>query len=134
MNIHFSYFPAYQIKLGELAMRVMSREIRKIQLKEMHCKQCSLMAKSSNFCVEICEIGKKLTELNNKIGKRRARKNPTKEQKWDAKCKQAMMLFQQGHSYLEIAKKLRCHVSSLYRELKKRELLLVVGSFEKRPR
>ncbi|MGH0792465.1 helix-turn-helix domain-containing protein [Bacillus cereus] len=42
---------------------------------------------------------------------------------WDTRCKRAILLFQQGYNYLEIAKEIGCHVSSLYRELKKRGLL-----------
>ncbi|WP_372584192.1 helix-turn-helix domain-containing protein [Bacillus cereus] len=52
--------------------------------------------------------------------KKRATSVPTLEEKWDEKCRIAALLFQQGESYPDIAKEVGCHVSNLYRELKKR--------------
>lgn len=55
--------------------------------------------------------------------KKRTQKVQTPEEKWDARCKQAVELFNQGIEYPIIAKKVGCKVSSLYRELKKRGVL-----------
>ncbi|MGH0992126.1 helix-turn-helix domain-containing protein [Bacillus cereus] len=100
--------------------------MRKIQLKEQYCNNCIApihFPRAYTEICEICEIGKELMELNKKTSRHRARKNPTKSEMWDTRCKRAILLFQQGYNYLEIAKEIGCHVSSLYRELKKRGLL-----------
>ncbi|PEP90420.1 hypothetical protein CN585_28300 [Bacillus toyonensis] len=57
-----------------------------------------------------------------KVCKERKTIVKTPEEEWDEKCQQAVALFYQGVDYPDIAKKLRCHVSNLYRELKKRGL------------
>lgn len=57
--------------------------------------------------------------------KKRASCVPTLEERWDKKCDQAVLLFQQGATYPNIAKFLGCHVSHLYKELKKREQLQI---------
>lgn len=58
------------------------------------------------------------------LGKKEFRKRSTKvksiEEKWDEKCKQAIILYNQGVNYPDIAKEMGCHVSNLYKELKKR--------------
>lgn len=46
-----------------------------------------------------------------------------KVQTIEEKCNQAVRLFNQGTDYPNIAKKMGCNVSSLYRELKKRDVL-----------
>lgn len=43
-------------------------------------------------------------------------------EKWENTCIQAVELHGQGWSYIKIAKKLNCHVTSLRKELKKRGL------------
>lgn len=52
-----------------------------------------------------------------------AKKVKKTEERWDERCKQAVQLFNQGTDYPTIAKKVGCNVSSLYRELKKRNVL-----------
>lgn len=42
------------------------------------------------------------------------------EEKWDERCKQAIYLYNQGIEYPDIAKRVGCNVSNLYKELKKR--------------
>ncbi|MBJ8113806.1 helix-turn-helix domain-containing protein [Bacillus cereus group sp. N6] len=114
-------------------MRAITREIRKVQLKEQYCNKCIAPSNFPRFHIEICKIckiGNELIQLNQKTSKHRAPKNPTKSEIWDTRCKQATLLFQQGHNYLEIAKEIGCHVSSLYRELKKRELLPIPSVVE----
>ncbi|WP_423752609.1 helix-turn-helix domain-containing protein [Bacillus cereus] len=63
-------------------------------------------------------------EMSNKVKVCKKRKTvvQTSEEIWDAKCQQAIVLFNQGIAYPDIAKKVGCHVSNLYRELKKRGL------------
>ena len=61
------------------------------------------------------------------IEKMKTRKKCTKQVKtpeeiWDEKCEKAAVLFNQGEEYPNIAKKVGCHVSNLYKELKKRGL------------
>lgn len=51
----------------------------------------------------------------------------TPEEKWDEKCQQAIILFNQGIDYPDIAKKVGCHVSHLYRELNRRGLFRFPG-------
>lgn len=54
--------------------------------------------------------------------KKRAKQVKTLEEKWDEKCEKAVVLFNQGEEYPAIAKEVGCHVSNLYKELKKRGL------------
>ncbi|MBG9616165.1 hypothetical protein ABE15_24025 [Bacillus cereus] len=63
-------------------------------------------------------------EMSNKVKVCKKRKTvvQTPEEIWDEKCQQAIVLFNQGIAYPDIAKKVGCHVSHLYRELKKRDL------------
>ncbi|MBG9832066.1 hypothetical protein ABE50_30470 [Bacillus wiedmannii] len=63
-------------------------------------------------------------EMSNKVKVCKKRKTvvQTSEEIWDEKCQQAIVLFNQGIAYPDIAKKVGCHVSNLYRELKKRGL------------
>ncbi|WP_065486497.1 MULTISPECIES: helix-turn-helix domain-containing protein [Bacillus cereus group] len=63
-------------------------------------------------------------EMSNKVKVCKKRKTvvQTPEEIWDEKCQQAIVLFNQGIAYPDIAKKVGCHVSNLYRELKKRGL------------
>ncbi|MRB06860.1 helix-turn-helix domain-containing protein, partial [Bacillus thuringiensis] len=69
------------------------------------------------------KIKRECIELEKNIAKKRSQKVQTTEEKWDEKCNQAVQLFNQGMEYPTIAKKVGCNVSSLYRELKKRDLL-----------
>lgn len=57
-----------------------------------------------------------------KVCKKRKTVVQTSEAIWDEKCQQAIVLFNEGIAYPDIAKKVGCHVSNLYRELKKRDL------------
>jgi hypothetical protein len=63
-------------------------------------------------------------EMSNKVKVCNKRKTvvQTPEGIWDEKCQQAIFLFNQGIAYPDIAKRLGCHVSNLYRELNKRGL------------
>lgn len=106
-------------------MRPVPSRIRFFNLQEQHCKNCKFQNIPSKYCIEECNIGKELTALTEKAFKRRCNTLLTSEEKWDNKCKKAVLLFKQGMEYPDIAKKLGCHVSSLYRELKKRKLLLL---------
>ncbi|MFV1456989.1 helix-turn-helix domain-containing protein [Bacillus mycoides] len=81
-----------------------------------------------------CEIGRELIELDKKIFKGRLLRGGTLEEQWNEKCKQAMILFDQGMEYPDIAKLVGCHVSNLYKELQKRGLLKLPKRFEQRVR
>ncbi|EJR63042.1 helix-turn-helix domain-containing protein [Bacillus cereus] len=104
-------------------MRPVPSRIHFFNLQEQHCKNCQFQYMSSKQCIEECEVGKELTTLNEKAFKRRNNTVLTPKEKWNDKCKEAVSLFEQGMEYPDIAKKIGCHVSSLYRELKKRKLL-----------
>lgn len=80
-------------------------------------------ADAEQYCAKCCKIERERIKLEKNIVKKRIQKFQTTEEKWNSKCKKAVQLFNQGEEYPTIAKKLRCNVSSLYRELKKRGVL-----------
>ncbi|MGH1233209.1 helix-turn-helix domain-containing protein [Bacillus toyonensis] len=103
-------------------MRAVAKKVKIIHLQDEYCKNCEYQT-NTEYCIEQCEIGKKLINLGKKEFRKRLLKVKTAEEKWDEKCKQAVILHKQGMDYTNIAKDVGCHVSSLYRELKKRGLL-----------
>ncbi|WP_144518957.1 helix-turn-helix domain-containing protein [Bacillus thuringiensis] len=70
----------------------------------------------------LCEVEKEWKEVDSGVFQRRSIRGKKKKEIWDEKCKQAMLLFEQGVAYPDIAKQLGCHISTLYKELKIREL------------
>ncbi|PEE32922.1 helix-turn-helix domain-containing protein [Bacillus cereus] len=101
-------------------MRAVSKKIRMIHLQDKHCNNCKYQTGIEQYCIEQCEVGKELINLGKKEFRKRLTKVKTIEEKWDEKCKQAIILYNQGVDYPDIAKEVGCHVSNLYRELKKR--------------
>ncbi|ANN35545.1 cobalamin biosynthesis protein [[Bacillus thuringiensis] serovar konkukian] len=99
-------------------MRAVKKKLSIIRLQDKYCKNCKYQTEI--YCIEQCEIGKKLIKLGKKEFRKRLTKVKTIEEKWDEKCKQAVILYNQGVDYPDIAKEVGCHVSNLYRELKKR--------------
>ncbi|MED3090803.1 helix-turn-helix domain-containing protein [Bacillus toyonensis] len=98
-------------------------KIRMMCLQERYCNTCKYKPYLSRNCKEECEIGKELAVLDKRVCKGRLLRRRPLEEQWDEKCKQAMILFDQGMEYPDIAKRVGCHVSTLYKELQKRELL-----------
>ncbi|PEA03798.1 cobalamin biosynthesis protein [Bacillus cereus] len=104
-------------------MRMVERRVRMMSLREQHCDKCKYKPYLSGYCMKECEIGRELIELDKKACKGRLIRRPPLEEQWNEKCKQAMILFDQGMEYPDIAKQIGCHVSNLYKELQKRKLL-----------
>ncbi|MEB9738622.1 hypothetical protein P4J56_22180, partial [Bacillus cereus] len=94
--------------------------VQMIRLQEEHS---GLKADAKQYCSKRCKIEREGINLEKNRVKKRTQKFQTSEEKWDSKCKKAVQLFNQGEEYPTIAKNLRCNVSSLYRELKKRGVL-----------
>ncbi|MCQ6307121.1 hypothetical protein [Bacillus cereus] len=101
-------------------MRVVAKKVQMIRLQE---KQNKCVKNTETNCSERYKIETECIKLEKNTAKKRSQKVQTREEKWDAKCKQAVQLFNQGTEYPTIAKKVGCNVSSLYRELKKRGVL-----------
>lgn len=101
-------------------MRAVAKKIQMIRLQENHNKR---EENTKTNCIEQCTIERECIELEINTAKKRSPKKKTSEEQWNEKCKQAVQLFNQGTEYPNIAKKMGCNVSSLYRELKKRGLL-----------
>ncbi|PGH81061.1 cobalamin biosynthesis protein [Bacillus thuringiensis] len=104
-------------------MRMVAGKVRMMCLQERYCDRCKYKPYLSSNCKEECEIGRELAVLDKKKCKGRLLRRRPLEKKWDEKCKQAMILFDQGMEYPDIAKQVGCHVSTLYKELQKRQLL-----------
>ncbi|WP_255302517.1 helix-turn-helix domain-containing protein [Bacillus toyonensis] len=98
-------------------------KVRMMCLQELYCDRCKYKPYLSSHCKEECEIGRELAILDKKRCKGRLLRRRSLEEEWDEKCKQAMILFDQGMEYPDIAKQVGCHVSTLYKELQKRKLL-----------
>ncbi|MEB9974704.1 zinc-finger domain-containing protein [Bacillus cereus] len=94
-----------------------------MRLQDEYCKNCKYQTEIQLYCIEQCEIGKKLIKLGKREFRKRLTKVKTIEEKWNEKCKEAVILYNQGVDYPDIAKDLGCNVSNLYRELKKRGCL-----------
>lgn len=103
-------------------MRVVVKKVQMIRLQE---KQNKFEENTETDCAEQYKIEREYIKLEKNTAKKRSQKVQTSEEKWDEKCKQAVQLFNQGTEYPTIAKKVGCNVSSLYRELKKRDLLQI---------
>ncbi|ETF00051.1 hypothetical protein [Bacillus thuringiensis] len=101
-------------------MREIAKKVKMIRLQEEHS---GLKADAEQYSSKRCKIERESINLEKNRVKKRTQKFQTSEEKWDIKCKKAVQLFNQGEEYPTIAKKLRCNVSSLYRELKKRGVL-----------
>ncbi|USP55792.1 hypothetical protein J2N67_006041 (plasmid) [Bacillus thuringiensis] len=101
-------------------MREIAKKVQMIRLQEEHFGR---HADTEQYCAKRCKIERERIKLEKNIVKKRTQKFQTKEEKWDSKCKKAVQLFNQGEEYPTIAKKVGCNVSSLYRELKKRDVL-----------
>ena len=101
-------------------MRVVAKKVQMLRLQEKRNKHEENIEAA---CAEQLKIKRECIELEKNIAKKRSQKVQTTEEKWDEKCNQAVQLFNQGMEYPTIAKKVGCNVSSLYRELKKRDLL-----------
>ncbi|MCQ6530973.1 hypothetical protein [Bacillus mycoides] len=96
-------------------MKSVAKKVQMIRFQEEHCKR---QADTELYCDEQCKIERECIKLDKKTVK-----NKTTAEKWDERCKQAVQLFNQGTEYPDIAKKMGCNLSSLYRELKKRGVL-----------
>ncbi|SPT76278.1 MULTISPECIES: hypothetical protein [Bacillus cereus group] len=103
-------------------MKLVEIKIRILNLQEKHCQKCEYRDNRFQYCNEQCEIGIELNELAERPFKRRKKNIKSQKEVWDEKCEQAIWLFEQGMEYPYIAKEVGCHISSLYRELKKRNL------------
>ncbi|MDI6680002.1 hypothetical protein QMA02_30030 [Bacillus wiedmannii] len=102
-------------------MRAVAKKVQRLRLLEEHCER---QVDTKQYCAQKnCKIEKECIKLEKNTVKKRTQKVQTPEGKWDARCKQAVELFNQGIEYPTIAKKVGCNVSSLYRELKKRGVL-----------
>ncbi|MEN3134545.1 helix-turn-helix domain-containing protein [Bacillus albus] len=60
-----------------------------------------------------------MARLDKRIFGGQPKRRETPCEKWDDRCKQAVALYERGIEYPVIAKRVGCHVSGLYRELKK---------------
>jgi hypothetical protein len=101
-------------------MRAVGKKVQMLRLQEKRNKR---EENTEADCTKQCKIESECIKLENNTAKKRSQKVQASEEKWDKKCKQAVQLFNQGMEYPTIAKKVGCNVSSLYRELKKRDLL-----------
>ncbi|KAA6461440.1 MULTISPECIES: hypothetical protein [Bacillus cereus group] len=101
-------------------MRGVAKKVQRLRLLEEHCER---QVDTKQYCAQKCKIEKECIKLEKNTVKKRTQKVQTPEEKWDARCKQAVELFNRGMEYPVIAKKVGCKVSSLYRELKKRGVL-----------
>ncbi|MEC1984097.1 hypothetical protein P9F15_27470 [Bacillus cereus] len=101
-------------------MREIAKKVQMIRLQEEHSGR---KADAEQYSAKRCKIERESIKLEKHRVKKRTQKFQTSEEKWDIKCKKAVQLFNQGEEYPTIAKNLRCNVSSLYRELKKRGTL-----------
>lgn len=101
-------------------MREIAKKVQMIRLQE-EC--CELQVEAEQYCTKRCKIERECIKLEKNIAEKQTQKLQKTEEKWDIKCKKAVQLFNQGEEYPTIAKKMRCNVSSLYRELKKRGVL-----------
>lgn len=100
------------------------REIaKKVQMMRLQEECCELQVEVEQYSAKRCKIERECIKLEKNVAKKQTQKFQTTEAPWDIKCKKAVQLFNQGEEYPTIAKKLRCNVSSLYRELKKRGIL-----------
>lgn len=102
---------------GECNMRAVAKKVQMMSLQEQNCK---CQAGAEECCVKHCKIKRESVKLDKNTVKKQ-----TKEEKWDKKCKMAVEFFNQGMEYPDIAKKIGCNVSNLYRELKKRGVLQI---------
>ncbi|MCU5406749.1 hypothetical protein OCA16_19505 [Bacillus cereus] len=96
-------------------MRAVAKKVQMMRLQEQNCK---CQADAEECYAKHCKIKKERVKLDKNTVKKQ-----TKEEKWNEKCKLAVQLFNQGMGYPDIAKKVHCNVSNLYRELKKRGVL-----------
>ncbi|MFY0218453.1 hypothetical protein [Bacillus cereus] len=103
-------------------MREVAKKVQMIRLQEEHCE---LQIEVEQYSAERCKIERECIKSEKNIAEKQTQKFQTTEATWDIKCKKAVQLFNQGEEYPTIAKKLRCNVSSLYRELKKRAVLQI---------
>ncbi|OUB34538.1 hypothetical protein BK708_05745 [Bacillus thuringiensis serovar yunnanensis] len=76
-----------------------------------------LIAKQLN-----CGVGCLYAEMKKRGLKKQTRSQDSARLKWDEPCENAVLLYEQGIEYPEIAKRLNCHVTTLRKELKKRGL------------
>lgn len=104
-------------------MKAMEARFRVIDLQKDYCKNCVFNNYPSQYCKEHCEIGKEIIRLGKRVNVNQSIYKKSSKEKWDEKCQQAVVLYEQGMDYPHIAKELRCHVSNLYKELTQRELL-----------
>ncbi|PEZ27229.1 hypothetical protein CN345_23615 [Bacillus thuringiensis] len=102
-------------------MNPKDKRIRILDLQDQHCQICEYQMKPLQVCLQQhCEIGQELKDLAHVLV------TEGKEQKsmasWDAICKQATQLAQQGFGATYISKKLGCSRTTLREQLKKRGL------------
>ncbi|KIP29350.1 hypothetical protein BG10_900 [Bacillus thuringiensis serovar morrisoni] len=104
-------------------MNAREKRIQILKLKNQYCKRCKHNVAPYQQCIQHCRVGKELARLDKKIFGGQPKRRATPCEKWDDRCKKAVALYDRGIEYPVIAKQVGCHVSGLYRELKKRGLL-----------
>ncbi|MDZ3952285.1 hypothetical protein U0X36_04865 [Bacillus thuringiensis] len=100
-------------------MNTVIQKQKLIHAQERHkvCQANRLQSENKQSPIEI-----QGDQIKRRANKRRRTKAKSMEEKWDERCNQAIQLFNQGEEYPDIAKSIGCHVSNLFRELKKRGL------------
>ncbi len=84
--------------------------------------ECNHHTSVRTYCLDNCRIRKEIYQLG--TGLIFDEKDPKRKVKlkWDYICQQALVLRSQGYTYKKIVNQLRCHVSSLRKQLNQRDL------------
>ncbi|MDZ3952331.1 zinc-finger domain-containing protein [Bacillus thuringiensis] len=96
--------------------------IRILDLQDQYCMGCNHHDGVRTYCLNNCKIGKEIYQLGSRLIIDEKDPKQKIKYKWDHICQQALMLRSKGYTYKKIANQLGCHVSSLHKQLNRRDL------------
>ncbi|WP_269481596.1 zinc-finger domain-containing protein [Bacillus mycoides] len=104
--------------LNKKAMR-----IKIIDVQEQNCTGCKYRYKQRH-CLRDCEIGKQIQELGKRLGAKppEEMRNRRTKAEWDIICEKALIMKEQGMTYVQIAKQLGIKASYIGEQVRKRKL------------
>ncbi|HHL0973938.1 TPA: hypothetical protein ACQUHP_005641 [Bacillus cereus] len=96
------------------------KRIRILDLQDQHCRICKHQMQPLKECILHCEIGNELKRLAKALFPESSERKSTEE--WNAICRQAIKLYEQGLGTTRVSKELGCASSTLREQLKKRKM------------
>lgn len=97
--------------------------IKIIDVQEQNCTGCKYRYKQRH-CLHECAIGKQIQELGKRLGAKppdEMRNRKTKAE-WDIICEKALIMKEQGMSYIQMEQKLGIKAAYIGEQVRKRKL------------